>query len=290
MAVIAKDEAKEFLILKIFHKFVDIIKNATMKSILFYPMAFVFMIFSCSKTIRHKDEPLTIKPNSSDNQKKDTSNSGNLRLLFVGNSLTYTNDLPSLLKELGDQDSIKIVYKTFLLPNYALEDHLNKGKVQQEIDTGEYDFVIAQQGPSALPESQVLLLNGATLFANICKKNTKTKLALYMVWPSRSRSFDLDNVIYSYTQAAEKTESLLCPAGLAWKYAWQMDAELPLYGFDNFHPSLTGSVLAALTIYGALRNKKAFKFIQYSQFSWKSEIPEAKFEILKQVALKALTP
>ena len=258
-----------------------------MKSILFYPLTFVFIIFSCSKTIRHKDEPLTIKPNSSDNQKKDTSNSGNLRLLFVGNSLTYTNDLPSLLKELGDQDSIKIVYKTFLLPNYALEDHFNGGKVQQEIDTGEYDFVIEQQGPSALPESQVLLLNGATLFANICKKNTKTKLALYMVWPSRSRSFDLDNVIYSYTQAAEKTGSLLCPAGLAWKYAWQMDAELPLYGFDNFHPSLTGSVLAALTIYATLRDKKASKSIQYNRLSWKSEISEVKFEVLKEAALKA---
>lgn len=109
-----------------------------------------------------------------------------------------------------------------------------------------------------------------------------------MVWPSSSRSFDLDNVIYSYTQAAQKTESLLCPAGLAWKYAWQMDASLPLYGSDSFHPSLSGSVLATLTIYGALRNKKDFKFIQYSQSSWKSEISEAKLETLKQAALKAL--
>ena len=259
-----------------------------MKYILFYPLAFVFMIGSCSKTIRQKDEPLTIKPSSTENQKNDTSSSDNLRLLFVGNSLTYTNDLPALLKELGEHDSIKVGYKTILLPNYALEDHWDDGKVQEEIETGQYDFVIAQQGPSALPESQVLLLRGATLFASVCKKHARTKLALYMVWPSSSRSFDLDNVIYSYTQAALKTESLLCPAGLAWKYAWQEDAGLPLYGPDGFHPSLTGSVLAALTIYGALRNKKDFKFIQYSQSSWKSEISEAKFETLKQAALKAL--
>ncbi len=209
----------------------------------------------------------------------------NLRILFVGNSLTYTNDLPALLKEIAAQDGINLTYKSFLFPNYALEDHLNNGDVQTEIKTGNYDVVVAQQGPSALPESQALLLRDAKVLADLCKKSGHTQLALYMVWPSVSRSFDLDNVIYSYTQAAQKTKSLLCPAGLAWKNA----ADLPLYSADNFHPSLTGSILAALTIYGVLKEHTDFSFLQYQRISWKSQVSERDFDKLKAAALKALT-
>ena len=210
-----------------------------------------------------------------------------IRILFVGNSLTYVNNLPELIKEIASQDGTALSYTSFLYPDYSLEDHWNEGKVKTEIEKGGYDFVVAQQGPSALPESQVLLLDYTKRFAELCNKN-KTKLALYMVWPSKARSFDLDNVIISYTNAAEKTASLLCPAGLGWKYAWQTDSSLPLYSADNFHPSLAGSVLAALTVYGVLMRKNNFGFIKYGNCTWKNEMAEERLEILKQSALKAM--
>ena len=212
---------------------------------------------------------------------------GDLHILFVGNSLTYTNDLPVLVKEIGLKDGIAITYSSLLFPNYSLEDHWNDGKVQKELQKGIYDIVIAQQGPSALPESQVLLLDYTTRFANVCKQN-KCKLALYMVWPSANRSFDLDNVILSYTNAANATQSLLCPAGLAWKNAWKVNSALPLYSEDGFHPSMMGSVVAAMTIYSALRDKVTLDFILHSEMSWKNEVSEDQLIILKQAALKAI--
>lgn len=78
--------------------------------------------------------------------------SKSLRILFVGNSLTYTNDLPALVKEMAKQDNVTIISTSFLFPDYSLEDHWNEGRVKAEIDKGGYDFVIAQQGPSALTE------------------------------------------------------------------------------------------------------------------------------------------
>jgi hypothetical protein len=210
-----------------------------------------------------------------------------LRILFVGNSLTYTNNLPAIVTAMGKQDGAMITYTSFLFPDYSLEDHWNEGKVKAEIEKGGYDFVVAQQGPSALPESQVLLLDYAKKFADICNKN-KSKLALFMVWPSKARSFDMDNVISSYTRAAEQTSSLLCPAGLAWKYAWQSQPELPLYSPDNFHPGIAGSISAALTIYGSLADKTNFDFIQYDSCSWKNEISKDRLDILKRAASKAL--
>src|SRR5258705_3031477 len=103
-----------------------------------------------------------------------------VRILFVGNSLTYVNNLPELIKHIAKQDGIMITYSSFLYPDYSLEDHWKEGKVKAEIEKGGYDYVVAQQGPSALPESQLLLLDYTKRFAEICNKN-QTKLAMYIV-------------------------------------------------------------------------------------------------------------
>jgi hypothetical protein len=209
-----------------------------------------------------------------------------LRLLFVGNSLTYSNDLPGLLKELAGYDGIRVSTVSFLTPDYSLEDHWNEGKVQRELKKKHYDYMIAQQGPSALPESQKLLLEYASKLAVICKEE-QTTMALYMVWPSKARSFDFAGVIASYANAAEKTGAILCPAGAAWKQAWSFDPTLSLYAADNFHPSLTGSVLAALSIYAKLRGKKDFDFLKGKSLSWRASISDPEAQLLFKAALVA---
>ncbi|HEX7846539.1 MAG TPA: hypothetical protein VF476_12125 [Chitinophagaceae bacterium] len=210
-----------------------------------------------------------------------------IKILYVGNSLTYSNDLPAIVKEMGQKDGVTINYESILFANYALEDHWNDGKVKEEIEKGNYDFVVMQQGPSAAPESQGLLELYAKMFAQTCYK-VKTVPVLYMVWPSKARSFDMDNVIKSYSNAAERTNSVLAPAGLAWKNAWQKDGTLPLYSEDDFHPSVTGTVLAALTVYGAVTLKKEFDFLTKAKTSWRKEISAANWNILAKAALQAL--
>ncbi len=213
-----------------------------------------------------------------------------LRILFVGNSLTSGNDLPELVKEMGAQHRKLIQVDKILRGNYSLEDHWEDGSIQDALNRNSYDFVVGQQGPSALPESQVLLLNAAVKMAGLCREKN-ARLALYMVWPWQERLFDLDQVIYSYTQAALKTESLLCPGGLAWKYAWETDPNLALYGPDLFHPSLAGSVLAALTVYGGLTGVHDFDFIRWEETSWsKKGVSLGVFAQLKVAAVQALQP
>jgi hypothetical protein len=108
--------------------------------------------------------------------------------------------------------------------------------------------VVLQQGPSALPESRRLLIAYTKRFdAEIKKAGART--ALYMVWPSRARRGDFQGVSQSYAVAAKEVSGLLIPAGDAWRAAWAADATLPLYGADGFHPSPTGTYLAALVAY-----------------------------------------
>lgn len=251
----------------------------------FLPMRiFLFVLLLLSLACRSAEPEVSppALPNTS-----PTLENADIKILFIGNSLTYTNNLPALVSELARLDNKVLAFTSIAKPNYAIIDHWGEGDAQREIESDAYHFVIAQQGPSALPESQVLLLEGATPYAELCKKNN-SQFALYMVWPSKSRSFDHDNVIFSYSQAAEKTESLLCPAGLAWKYAWEVDDDLPLYGPDFFHPSVMGSVLAAMTIYGSIAKKSDFEFVNHASVSWRDNVSEVQLSVLKQAALKAL--
>jgi hypothetical protein len=64
-----------------------------------------------------------------------------------------------------------------------------------------------------------------------------------------------DAVRHSYTNAAEGAGAALYPAGEAWRAAWMVDADLPLYDTDDYHPSRMGSYLAALTIFRGLTQR-----------------------------------
>lgn len=211
-----------------------------------------------------------------------------IRLLFVGNSLTYTNDVPALVKELGQNDSVLIQYKIMAYPDYGLDDHLAEGKVQNEIETGNYTYVIVQQGPSALPASQTALIQSVKKFQELCNQTKHTKLAVYMVWPSKARLFDLDQVIDSYRNAAVKNNALICPAGLAWKKTWLVNPSISLYGEDGFHPNLSGSILAAMTIYGKLVGKSGIELINHRKFSWRKKVSIETLNILKASAIEAI--
>ena len=210
-----------------------------------------------------------------------------LNIFFVGNSLTYFNDLPAIVKEIALMDGVKISYTTIANPDYSFDDHLEDGAIPAVLKAHQYDYLIGQQGPSALPESQVLLKASSKKIANECHAHN-TKFGLYMVWPSLDREFDRDNSIASYTNAAEEADALLCPAGLAWKRAWTKDPSLPLYGPDNFHPSFHGSVLAAIVIYASIREKKNLDFIELSKSTWTGKITEAQLVIMKTSTIEAI--
>jgi len=169
-------------------------------------------------------------------------------VLFIGNSLTYTNDLPGTLEALLEEglgEDVHIASEAW--PNYGLPDHWDRGRAQEAIRAGGWDLVVLQQGPSAT-EGRPYLIEYAERFAEVILEAGAFP-ALYMVWPAAARSFDFDGVLDSYRTAAEQVDGLFFPAGEAWRIAWESDADLPLYGPDGFHPSVLGTYAAALVMY-----------------------------------------
>ena len=174
-----------------------------------------------------------------------------LNVLFIGNSLTATNDLPGIILALMDSAGAGrglVTLATVAYPNFGLADHWSTGEARQAISGGGWDLVVLQQGPSAT-EGRPSLLEYSERFAGEIRARG-ARPALYMVWPARVRLFAFEGVSESYRMAAERVDALLLPVGDAWRIAWAADSSLALYGPDGFHPSPMGSYLAALVMFG----------------------------------------
>lgn len=172
-------------------------------------------------------------------------------ILFVGNSLTYTNDLPKLVEAIGKDSGLEIKTTMIAYPDYALEDHWNDGQIQMLIASKKYDFVVVQQGPSSQIDGRMSLLDYGARIKGVCAANN-TQLAFFMVWPAFANFHTFDGVINNYTNAAVVTNSLLCPAGKIWKEYFLSSGDYSYYGPDMFHPSMSGSKNAALIIFKTL--------------------------------------
>jgi len=177
-----------------------------------------------------------------------------LAVLFIGNSLTYTNELPELLEKLLEDAGVGGVHiDEVTFPNFGLPDHWVQGDAREAIALGGWDVVVLQQGPSAT-EGRPYLLEYAVLFAEEIEA-VGARPAFYSVWPSASRSFDFDGVTDSYRTAAELTGGMLFPAGEAWRAAWRLEPTISLYRNDGFHPGEAGTYVAALVMFQQLAHQ-----------------------------------
>jgi hypothetical protein len=171
------------------------------------------------------------------------------RVLFIGNSLTEANGLPTVVEMLSRQGGgTPISTASVVFGGFSLEDHWNQGTAQRRIAERGWSIVVLQQGPSSLPDSQVALREWTVRF-NTLIRASGARTALYMVWPESNRRDAFDAVSQSYARAAGDVTGMLLPVGEAWRAAWRRDPEVPLYGPDGFHPTPTATYLAALVIY-----------------------------------------
>ena len=185
----------------------------------------------------------------------DTAPAGSLRVLFIGNSLTYTHDLPDVLEAIADSAGGRRIHTgSVAFGGVSLEDHWQKGDALEAIDSGRWDIVILQQGPSSLDASRANLIVWTGHFATRIRA-AGAEPALYQVWPEVTRLDVFDRVLDSYRLAAESINGELLPVGSAWRAAWHRDTTLALYGPDGFHPSAMAVYLAAITIYGELLDR-----------------------------------
>ena len=67
------------------------------------------------------------------------------RVLLVGNSLTYTNNLPALLRAVGASQGTRITTETYAAPGGTLAERWRDGKAAEALRTRKFDVVVLQE-------------------------------------------------------------------------------------------------------------------------------------------------
>jgi hypothetical protein len=171
------------------------------------------------------------------------------RILFIGNALTASTDIPARLEKLANAMGRRATVESVTADDQGLEDHWRDGRAAAAIRKG-WDVVVLQQGSSIDAQGRARLLEYTRRFAEPIRA-AGAKPALFMVWPPAERLRDFGEVIKAYRAAASATDAILLPVGEAWLRAISVDRKLRLYS-GSTSPSTLGSDLAVLTIYLAL--------------------------------------
>src|SRR5690348_13204313 len=184
------------------------------------------------------------------------------RVLFLGNSYTYFNNVPAIVSELAKAGHQCTVETRMIAPGgKTLRDHWESSASRQALDSQAWDFVVLQDqstlGINFYFEGQTRVTSDelfrpyATLWANEIRKHHATPV-FYLTLARKATPLDQAALNYAYISAAKATRSLVAPVGLAWARVRQTDPSIDLYYRDGAHPSPAGSSLAACAIYAAI--------------------------------------
>lgn len=196
-----------------------------------------------------------------------------LRVLFIGNSYTQTNDLPTMVSNLAASAGDKLIYNSSVPGGYTFEQHSTYAPTLSLISSGNWDYVVLQeqsQRPSfsdAQVETEVYPY-AHKLDSIIKKYNPCAKTVFYMTWGRKNGDAlncpvfppvctykGMDSMLQlRYRIMSDSNNALLCPVAKVWRRLINT-SPIELYNPDESHPSMEGTYAAACAFYSVLFKK-----------------------------------
>jgi hypothetical protein len=216
-----------------------------------------------------------------------------LKVLFIGNSYTYVNDLPSLIEGLADAaGGRKVQTDQHVAGGYTLEQQAKDTKSLAKIREGKWDIVVLQENSlQPILNRESMHKYARVLDAEIKRQGAKT--VFYLTWARQNipqmqegaDSPDYARQVYqisgpagripfeqwcqqrksglagglngAYFDIAKELDAQVAPVGMAWKRALEDIPQLVLHQADKSHPAFKGSYLAACVFYATLLGKSS---------------------------------
>ena len=178
-----------------------------------------------------------------------------MRILFIGNSFTYVNDLPDMVKHLLSCETAGVVRGGAYLRDFCNPADELYGKLEAALTQEKWDYaVIQEQSFNAVGNRVDFLKYASILCARV--RHAGIQPVFYSTWAYKEGSDKLKNTGRSYAEmdrllaeayqvAARENDALLAPVG---KYFTQMRDQYDLYWPDGYHPTPMATFLAACVI------------------------------------------
>jgi hypothetical protein len=167
-----------------------------------------------------------------------------LNVLFIGNSFTARNDLPSLIAQLAASRGKNMQHYLISAGGASLRAHWNAGLARKAIETRHYDRVVLQE-QSTLPIKNAKRMHENVRLFDEAIKAAGAKTSLYMTWARQSAPDSQQAITDAYTSIGEELRATVVPVGVAWQSFLRKHDQPVLHDKDQSHPTLAGSYLAA---------------------------------------------
>jgi PKD repeat protein len=201
------------------------------------------------------------------------------QVLFIGNSYTQVNDLPTLFSELALSKGKHPFVGTKANGGFTFQNHVNDPATFIKIKEKKWNYVVlqAQSQEPSFPYSQVTTATlpfSTQLADSVYANNFCSQPLYYMTWGRQNGDpqWDSINTFYKmndrlragYMRFMEASEASVAPVGIAWKYVRDTYPAINLYSSDGSHPSLEGSYLAACVFYASIYRESPVNASFYS--------------------------
>ncbi len=176
------------------------------------------------------------------------------RVLFVGNSYTYYNDLPQLVRSLARAAALPMDVDSVTQGGMSFVGHVNGGRTVERIRAGGWEAVVLQDQSLRPVRAPVLTRQGALeLGAEIARAGAR--IIFYVTWARRGQPQQQPQLDHTYYRLAQELGAEIAPVGPAWQRALRERANLALYVPDGSHPAPAGSYLAAAVLFATLTGR-----------------------------------
>lgn len=232
----------------------------------------------------------------------------NPRILMVGNSLTYYNKMPSMLKKICKSGGTDAHIETFAIGGHTLyqwaypdtlsrQDIKESKKLFQSLKTKKWDYVILQ-GSTTEPVTGSARMDKALKKLIPMIKKSKAQIVFYQTWaPEKGYSASLSNksdvadfqkkAVEKYNKFAKKYKAAVAPAGIAFRRAEKALPGVNLYKPDKKHPEKAGSYLAACTLYSTMFKRRAQGTVSLTNSAANSKIVKELQQLAADVTIRA---
>jgi hypothetical protein len=174
-----------------------------------------------------------------------------LRVLLVGNSLTYFNEMPRMLAQMASAPGATPLRVAFCgAGGLRLENQWERGEVVRALGAAQWDVVVLQgQSVESTDSPATFLEYGRRLDGEIRRHGART--VLFLTWAVEGRP--QEPVTSAYLQLSRETGATVAPVGPA--FASERRRGRTLLGGDDVHPNLAGSYLAACVLYAVVTGR-----------------------------------
>ncbi len=210
-----------------------------------------------------------------------------IRVLFIGNSLTTFNDMPSIVEKMGSMAKEKINIETFMIAKAGDSlDIIAKSrmspfsKYSKSIESKEWDYIVLQDHSKAPISSRNQMMKAAEVLVKINQKN-KAKTIFFMTWAPKVKPDQIGEISMVYNSLGKSLGSKVAPVGLAWDYIMR-NSTINLYDLPGIHPNIAGTLLTACTIFSTITDQQC----EFSAGDFPKNLSKKETDYLRDTAWK----